>query len=145
MADFAIWSTAAEVGLGFPSGTFEKAYARTRGAAHDLALEVMPIVPYIRQLVENGGWSGTASELLQQIILSKLTGGGDEGTIAHSVFFKRTSSIAKTEVTQIVTHPAKRRKTKRGTTKPSGQQGPARCGMQDLRPPSEGGNRAGFR
>jgi hypothetical protein len=38
MADFAIFSTAAEPGLGFKTGTFEKAYGDNREAAADAAL-----------------------------------------------------------------------------------------------------------
>jgi len=74
MADFAIWGTAAETGLGFEPGTFEKAYRTNRQAANDVALEAMPISPYILQLVESTGeWTGTAKELLAE--LNRVHGG----------------------------------------------------------------------
>lgn len=68
MADFFIWSVAGEVALGFEAGTFERAYERNRSGAHELALEASPIVPYLRQLVqERGDWIGTAGELLKEL------------------------------------------------------------------------------
>jgi hypothetical protein len=68
MADFAIWSTAAEVGLGFEPGTFERAYSVNRQAANVVALEAMPISPYILQLIENNEeWTGTFEALLGEL------------------------------------------------------------------------------
>ena len=68
MADFCIWGVAGEIALGFEAGTFERAYARNRSGAHELALEASPIVPYLRVFVQEcGDWIGTAGELLKQL------------------------------------------------------------------------------
>ncbi len=68
MADFAIWSTAAESGLGFEPGTFERAYNSNRQAANHLALESKSVSPFILQLVKTTGiWSGTFTELLTEL------------------------------------------------------------------------------
>jgi hypothetical protein len=68
MADFYIWSVAAEAALGFEDGVFVRAYERNRSDAHELALEASVIVPYIRQLVqEHGQWIGTSGELLKEL------------------------------------------------------------------------------
>ncbi len=42
MADFALWATAAERGLGWPEGTFLKAYTGNRASANSLALDASP-------------------------------------------------------------------------------------------------------
>ena len=68
MADFAIFSTAAEAGLGFDEGTFQKAYEGNRDVAVDEALEAMPISPYVLELANAAGpWTGTFSELLEKL------------------------------------------------------------------------------
>jgi hypothetical protein len=68
MADFYIWSVAAETALGFEDGMFERAYERNRSDAHELALEASVIVPYIRQLVQQlGQWIGTSGDLLKEL------------------------------------------------------------------------------
>lgn len=68
MADFYIWSVAAETALGFDAGTFERTYERNRSGAHELALEASPIVPYLRNLVqESGEWIGTSGQLLKEL------------------------------------------------------------------------------
>jgi hypothetical protein len=69
MADFAVWATACEQGLGLKAGTFFKAYMSNRAAANELALEVSPIVAPLRTLLENRGgvWDGTATELLADL------------------------------------------------------------------------------
>lgn len=68
MADFAMWVTAAEGGLGWQRGTFMSAYNENRSSANDLALESSPIArPLIDLLEECGGWDGTATELLHEI------------------------------------------------------------------------------
>ncbi|MGC9985757.1 MAG: hypothetical protein ABSF35_19285 [Polyangia bacterium] len=66
MADFAIWATAAEAGLGLPKGAVIAAYQRNRADANQTALEWSPIARLVIALVsEQGAWSGTAMELLQ--------------------------------------------------------------------------------
>lgn len=68
MADFALWVTAAETGLGWSRGTFLAAYQGNRASANDLALESSPVARPLLDIVEDGGgWSGTASELLQAL------------------------------------------------------------------------------
>ena len=64
MADFALWATAAEPGLGLQPGAFMRAYAENRETAHAQALESCPIVCYLLDL---GDWTGTPSELLTKI------------------------------------------------------------------------------
>jgi hypothetical protein len=68
MADFAIFSTAAEVGLGFEAGTFEKAYKENRGVAVESTLEAYPISPFLMKLgYADGSFSGTFTELLTKL------------------------------------------------------------------------------
>src|SRR5262249_26987521 len=65
LADFTRWVTAAEPGLGWPTGTFMEAYYSNRAEAHDLALEGSVIAPPLRALLADvGEWAGTASDLL---------------------------------------------------------------------------------
>lgn len=68
MADFALWATAAEQGLGFRSGTFIKAYTRNRQDANALALEASPVAGELWKLVKaKGQWEGIAKELLGEL------------------------------------------------------------------------------
>src|SRR5262249_23452695 len=65
LADFTRWVTAAEPGLGWPTGTFMEAYYSNRAEAHDLALEGSVMAPPLRaRLADVGEWAGTASDLL---------------------------------------------------------------------------------
>ena len=65
LADFARWVSAAEAGLGWPTGTFLHAYEMNRADAHELALEASAIVSPLRSMIaEVETWEGTASELL---------------------------------------------------------------------------------
>jgi hypothetical protein len=66
MADFAVWATAAEPGLGLERGAFMRAYDLNRAGANDSAIMGALIGPYVVQVVETTacGWSGTATELL---------------------------------------------------------------------------------
>lgn len=63
MADFALWATAAESGLGLRSGEFMAAYAENRQVANETVLESNPVAKYILELADAGGWAGTPSEL----------------------------------------------------------------------------------
>jgi hypothetical protein len=68
MADFAIWATAAEQALGWPTGTFMDAYNRNRAAATDLALESFALLPSIESLLASqGSFTGRATELLDAL------------------------------------------------------------------------------
>lgn len=66
LADFALWATAAESGLGWEPGAFMRAYSGNRMAAVEISLDQDAFASEIRSLVEQkGAWSGTASELLK--------------------------------------------------------------------------------
>jgi hypothetical protein len=66
MADFALWATAAETGLGWLPGTFMAAYHSNRKSANDLAIEGSVIAePLVALLESRGEWVGSSGELLQ--------------------------------------------------------------------------------
>lgn len=67
MADCAAWVTASEPALGWEEGTFLRAYEQNRSSANILALEASPLFPAIQELVEQGPWQGTATDLLQTL------------------------------------------------------------------------------
>jgi hypothetical protein len=68
MADFAQWAVAAEKALGWPEGTFLRAYDSNRGAAVALGLEASPIVmPLTIFFLARSTWRGTAAQLLRKI------------------------------------------------------------------------------
>jgi hypothetical protein len=67
MADFAEWAVACEPGLGWQAGSFLAAYQGNIRDANDIALDAAPVVPFIRQLVERGPFTGTTSELLAEL------------------------------------------------------------------------------
>ena len=59
MADFALWATAAEPGLGLETGAFIDAYTGNRADANDLALEASPVAAAVLTLIESiGRWEG---------------------------------------------------------------------------------------
>jgi len=62
MADFAVWATAAESGLGWKAGVFLKAYAGNRNSANEVVLEASPVAG---PLQEAQPFEGTSSELLK--------------------------------------------------------------------------------
>ncbi len=67
MADFARWVVAAEPALGWPAGSFLKAYTGNRDAIHEIVLDAAVIVPPMRTLLESGEFMGTATELLDRL------------------------------------------------------------------------------
>jgi len=68
MADFAVWATAAERGLGLPEGAIMSAYTNNRASANEVALESSAIATLVMAMVrENGNWSGTATMLLEKL------------------------------------------------------------------------------
>lgn len=67
MADFARWVVAAEPALGWPTGSFLKAYRGNRDAIHEIALDAAVIVPPMRTMLESGEFLGTATELLDRL------------------------------------------------------------------------------
>ncbi len=69
MADFARWCVAAESALDCESGAFMGAYASNRSNAHELALEASPVAAALIPFVEEKeSWTGTAAELLEELI-----------------------------------------------------------------------------
>lgn len=68
MADFAIWATAAETGLGMESGTFMAAYDSNREQANETTLEASPVATYIREFAAlQGDWTGMYTALLTEL------------------------------------------------------------------------------
>jgi hypothetical protein len=67
MADFALWVTAAESGLGLQPGGFLAVYRDNRDMANEAALDSSPMTKYVLQVAEAGGYHGTPSDLLAQI------------------------------------------------------------------------------
>lgn len=66
MADFAKWCSAAEVGFGFPEGSFLRAYQHNRSDAVAITLESSAIYPALQKLLdEEPLWCGTSQELLR--------------------------------------------------------------------------------
>ena len=66
MADFAIWVTACEEGLGLKPGQAVAAYHSNRAETHDLALESSPLYEPVAKLAKEG-FSGTIAELLARL------------------------------------------------------------------------------
>lgn len=69
MADFAIWSVAAEQALGFRPGEFLRAYTENRVEANQVAVESSPVALEILALVNDidRDWQGTAGEVLAEL------------------------------------------------------------------------------
>jgi hypothetical protein len=68
MADFAVWATAAEPGLGWPRGSFLQAYQLNQREANQLALEGSLVYEPLRKLLEQENeWKGSATDLLERL------------------------------------------------------------------------------
>jgi hypothetical protein len=68
MADFALWATAAETGVGLQPGDFINAYSSNRTAGNELALESSPIGKAAVDFVKDHSyWTGSASDLLTEL------------------------------------------------------------------------------
>lgn len=68
MADFALWSTAAEESLGLEGGAFISSFMGNRESANELALEASPIASTLVELVQqHGAWKGSATKLLEAL------------------------------------------------------------------------------
>jgi len=86
MADFAVWVTACETGLGWPAGTFMAAYAENRNSANETAMEASPVgTAVLTFMAETASWQGTSRDLLDE--LDKVT---DEKT-RHRKDWPRTA------------------------------------------------------
>jgi hypothetical protein len=67
-ADFAKWMVAAEAGLGWDAGTFERAYWANRKDVMDTAFEASPVAMAILAFISDRKlWSGSATELLPKL------------------------------------------------------------------------------
>ncbi len=65
MADFAVWATAAEQGLGWPPGTFMTAYDANRRDMTQVAIDADPIARAVLALMDDkGAWQGNATALV---------------------------------------------------------------------------------
>jgi hypothetical protein len=71
MADFALWSVAAERGRREPD-RFLRAYMGAREAGHDLTIDGSPIGLALRAFLDahlsDGSWEGTAGQLLKHLV-----------------------------------------------------------------------------
>ena len=67
MADFAKWVVAAFPGLDINPEDFLKAYSENREGINEIVLESSPIARWISDLVDDGDWTGTATELLKKL------------------------------------------------------------------------------
>jgi hypothetical protein len=64
MADFVTWVVAAEPGLGFPEGDFQRSYARARAEAIETNIDTSTVGQFVVDLADKGGFTGTATALL---------------------------------------------------------------------------------
>ena len=67
MADFATWIVACEPKLGWSVGAFLQAYERNRSEANSVSLDASIIGEIILKIANNGGFVGTARELLEKL------------------------------------------------------------------------------
>ncbi len=68
MADFALWATAAETGLGFAPGEFVGVYAQNRDESNAVLIEASPVAQALYDLLNfRNRWEGTATELLAEL------------------------------------------------------------------------------
>ncbi len=88
MADWAVWVTAAEPGLGWPETSILAAYRAMRGAVIENTLDGDPLAVAIRGL--SRPWEGTAAELLVRITpAGRLPWGWPESPRAISTALRR--------------------------------------------------------
>ncbi len=64
MADFAVWSVAAEPAMGLEPGTFLSTFQRMRATTNESVVEYSAIGPWVCSLADTG-FAGTASDLLE--------------------------------------------------------------------------------
>jgi hypothetical protein len=68
MADFALWATAAETGLGLKKDAFMKHYTQNREDAHSIVLEDSPIFEALQKICKKqSDFDGTLKEFLELI------------------------------------------------------------------------------
>jgi hypothetical protein len=90
MADFAQWVTAAEPALQPSEGHFSRVYSANRADANTIALEDSPVVEGVLRLSESDEWSGSASELLKQLV-----GSSDEAAKRQQGWPKNASQLSR--------------------------------------------------
>ena len=64
MADFAAWAAAAEPAFGVKGVSFAQAYKGNRESANDLVLDASQVAQAVKNLVVDGSFRGSATELL---------------------------------------------------------------------------------
>ena len=90
MADFAVWSVAAEPAMGCEPGAFLAAYTRNREALNESAIESSIIAePLLTFLADKDEWKGTATDLLESLRL--ITG---DRTISQKEWPKRPHTLS---------------------------------------------------
>jgi hypothetical protein len=68
MAEFALWATACESGVGWVAGTFMTAYRKNIASCVDISLDASPLANAVLELMEKRvSWEGTATELLKSL------------------------------------------------------------------------------
>ena len=67
MADFALWAAAAAPALGISQEVFLTAYQNNRESANELALDASPVAQPLTALLDEGGFEGTATELMKKL------------------------------------------------------------------------------
>jgi hypothetical protein len=69
MADFYLWSLAAEQAMGFAAGNFARAFRRNCAHAHELVLDASAIAPYLFALMEHhpDALTTTTGDLLKEL------------------------------------------------------------------------------
>lgn len=89
MADFALWATAAEEGLGWEPGTFMKAYDQSRAELNEMALESDPVAEAVREfMADREEWIDPPTKLLDK--LNEVT---DENTQRTEAWPKAPQSL----------------------------------------------------
>jgi hypothetical protein len=69
MADFALWVSACEPGLGWKQGSFMEAHSKNLEEGNELALDSSVITKPLREFVEaRGSWEDTATVLLDELV-----------------------------------------------------------------------------
>ncbi|MGE5483624.1 MAG: hypothetical protein ACM3X4_01250 [Ignavibacteriales bacterium] len=69
MADFARWVVAAEPALPWAHGEFLKAYEANRQESAEVGVADDPLAQEVIRLAQTGGWTGTATELVDSLSL----------------------------------------------------------------------------
>ncbi len=71
MADFALWVTGAEAGLGWDAGSFMKAYGANRATVVEITVEADSVASAVVKFTERAAlpWEGSAGELLAELDL----------------------------------------------------------------------------